>query len=83
MTNQHDGKMIEGLQETVERVAARQAIDELGDSVPFIEVFKRAEVIRDEIKKSMPTGSDYFRFLNPECADEYDHDQIAEFEPED
>lgn len=78
----YTGNMINDLVETVESIAARKAIDELGDSVPMTDVIKRAEEIRDEIvaKKSMPIGGDWFRFLNEDAPDEPDYDRDAEFE---
>ena len=77
---QHSGDTITGLVETVDRIAARAAIDELGTDASLVELEKRGNEIKAELiaKKSMPTGGDWFRFLNEDAPDEPDFDDDRE-----
>lgn len=60
---------------SIDRKAAKQALDELGDEVPMTKVMERAQQIKDQMKTA---GSDYFRFLHPDQPEEDDGDREAE-----
>lgn len=59
----------------IDRKACAQALDEMGDEAPLTKVLQRAQEIKDQMKTA---GSDWFRFLNEDRPDEFDHDSIAE-----